>query len=436
MRARRAPLSGRAVTGESGQPQGRSQEAPHQPARAHFRRPAKIDAVDEPGAAALDDLAVRFADHAANLSVVGQRVGTEVGDALLARVALRQTSDRTSGVHIGILIRVCEGRGAAARRWLVTWVWMIGTAAAADPLVIAHRGASGYLPEHTLAAFAMAYAQGADYLEPDLMVTADGRAVALHDTTLDAVSDVRTVFPGRARADGLHYVVDFTLEELRRLNLRERRDPLTGTTRHPGRFPADLGRFSVVTLEELIELVLGLNRSTGRTVGIYPELKAAAFHAAEGKDITAIVLATLERYGYRGRDDGCIVQSFEAEPLIRLRREFGSRLPLVQLLGDDPSMYTVEGLTAIARYADGVGAPTDKIVTGVDGDGQARISRLVHEAKALGLFVHAYTFRADVTPYGMDFEAWLTLFLEEIGVGGVFTDHPDLAVAVVRRRAD
>jgi glycerophosphoryl diester phosphodiesterase len=310
----------------------------------------------------------------------------------------------------------------------------LGVQALGDPLVIAHRGASGYLPEHTLAAYAMAYAQGADYLEPDVAVTADGQAVALHDLTLDAISDVRAVFPGRARDDGLNYVVDFTLAELRRLNLRERTDPDTGEMRHPARFPSDRGRFQVVTLEELIELVQGLNGSTGRRVGIYPELKAAAFHAAEGHDIVAIVLSTLERYGYRGPDDGCIVQSFESAPLMRLRREFDSRLPLVQLLGNDPSLYTVEALAAIAGYADGIGPPVDRIVTGFDADGAPVVSPLVRDAQALGLKVHPYTFRADASPPEVTFEVWLLLFLDEIGVDGVFTDHPDRAAAVVQLR--
>jgi glycerophosphoryl diester phosphodiesterase len=320
------------------------------------------------------------------------------------------------------------------QRWLLTLCAVaLNAAAAADPLVIAHRGASGYLPEHTLAAYALAHGQGADYLEPDLVVTADGHPVALHDVYLDAVSDVRAVYPGRARGDGLNYVVDFTLDELRRLNLNERIDPYTGRVRYPQRFPPGRGRFQVVTLSELIELVQGLNRSTGRNVGIYPEIKSAAFHRAEGHDIAAIVLATLDRYGYAGPADGCIVQSFEPEPLIRLRSELGSRLPLVRLLGDaDTAEYTVEGLTAIAGYADGIGPPVGRIVTGTDAGGAPSVTTLVRDAKALGLFVHTYTFRADATPEGYSFEAWLALFVHDIGVDGVFADHPDRAVGLLR----
>jgi glycerophosphoryl diester phosphodiesterase len=322
------------------------------------------------------------------------------------------------------------------RLWYLLSLCALGLEAAAAPLVIAHRGASGYLPEHTVAAYTLAHAQGADYLEPDITVTSDGHPVALHDLTLDAVSDVRAVFPRRARDDGLNYVVDFTLAELRRLNLHERIDPATGEMRYPGRFPAGRGRFQVMTLEELIELVQGLNRTTGRRVGIYPELKAAAFHAAEGHDIAAIVLTTLARYGYHGPDDGCIVQSFEPEPLMRLREEFGSRLPLVQLLGDDARMYTTEGLAAIAAYADGIGPPVGRIVTGFGADDAPIVTSLVRRAQALGLKVHPYTFRADAVPPELTFEAWLALFLDEIGVDGVFTDHPDRAVEVMRGLRD
>lgn len=326
-----------------------------------------------------------------------------------------------------------------AQRLMLGWLLCLAALATADPLVIAHRGASGYLPEHTLAAYAMAYAQGADYLEPDLVLSADGHPVALHDLELDAVSDVRVRFPGRARDDGKHYVVDFTLAELRQLRIHERIEPDTGDARYPVRFPPELGDFRVVTLEELIELTQGLNKVTGRDVGIYPELKFTAFHAAEGHDFPAIVLPVLERYGYVGSDARCIIQSFEPEPLIRLREEFGTKLPLVQLLGENDwgmndvdydAMYTPEGLAAIAEYADGIGPPVTRILTGRGDDGAPQISSLVRDAQALGLVVHPFTFRADVLPPGVDFDALLELFFGTIGVDGVFTDHPDQAVAV------
>ncbi|MCC5886551.1 MAG: glycerophosphodiester phosphodiesterase [Gammaproteobacteria bacterium] len=324
-------------------------------------------------------------------------------------------------------------------------IWLAAGAAAEpsadDPIVIAHRGASGYLPEHTLVAYAMAYAQGADYLEPDLVLSADGHAVALHDLTLEAVSDVRDRFPDRARDDGQFYVVDFTLAELRQLRIHERIEAATGEQRYPSRFSADLGHFQVVTLAELIELTQGLNAVTGRNVGIYPELKFNAFHEAAGHDFVAIVMEVLDRYGYESADARCIIQSFEPAPLMRLREEFATELPLVQLLGENAwgmndvdydAMYTPEGLAAIAGYADGIGPPIARILTGVDEDGRPAVTSLVKDAKAVGLDVHPYTLRADSLPEGVDFETLLGLLLQ-IGIDGIFTDHPDRAVAVVQR---
>lgn len=337
------------------------------------------------------------------------------------------------------------------KRWAgVFLIWLAAAAAAepivgdpivGDPIVIAHRGASGYLPEHTLVAYAMAYAQGADYLEPDLVLSSDGHPVALHDLTLEAVSDVRDRFPDRAREDGQFYVVDFTLAELRQLRIHERIEAATGEQRYPGRFAADLGHFQVVTLAELIELTQGLNAVTGRNVGIYPELKFNAFHEASGFDFVAIVMAVLDRYGYEGADARCIIQSFEPAPLIRLREEFGTELPLVQLLGENAwrmndvdydAMYTPEGLAAITGYADGIGPPITRILTGVDGDGRPATTSLVEDAKAVGLDVHPYTLRADSLSEGVDFETLFGLLLK-IGIDGIFTDHPDRAVAVLQQ---
>ena len=139
---------------------------------------------------------------------------------------------------------------------------------AADVTIIAHRGASGYLPEHTLEAKALAYAMGADYLEQDVVATRDGQLIVLHDIHVDRVSDVAERFPDRHRSDGRYYVRDFDLPELRTLNVHERRDEDGKTAVFPRRFPTNSGRFSIATLGEEIEMIQGLNRSTGRAVGI------------------------------------------------------------------------------------------------------------------------------------------------------------------------
>jgi len=150
-------------------------------------------------------------------------------------------------------------------------------------LVIAHRGASGYLPEHTLEAKAMAHAMGADYIEQDVVLTKDDQAVVLHDIYLDEVTDVARVFPGRNQTDGRFYAIDFTLAEIKTLNVTERFDRNTGEACYPNRFP-DCTRidFKIPTLAEEIKLIQGLNKSTGKNVGIYVELKKPGFHKKKG----------------------------------------------------------------------------------------------------------------------------------------------------------
>src|SRR5688572_1776249 len=184
------------------------------------------------------------------------------------------------------------------------------------PFVIAHRGASGYLPEHTLAAKALAYGLGADYLEQDVVATRDSRLVVLHDLYLDDVSDVALRFPGRHRADGRHYVIDFELAELRTLTLYERRAPGVATAKYPLRFPLDTGLFGIATLEDELRLIHGLNRSMGRTVGIYPEIKEPTWHREQGVDLARLLLAELKTFGYARKDDAVFVQCFDAAELL------------------------------------------------------------------------------------------------------------------------
>lgn len=302
------------------------------------------------------------------------------------------------------------------------------------PVVIAHRGASGYLPEHTREAKALAYGQGADYLEQDLVATRDEHLVVLHDLHLDDVSDVKLRFPGRRRDDGRFYVVDFTLEEIRRLAIVERRKPGTGERLYPARFADDTVRFSVVTFDEELQLVRHLNRVTGRRVGVYPELKAPAWHAEHGIDLAALLLERLEAFGYRSPDDPIFVQCFEAAALRRLREEFGTRLKLVQLVSGRPSEESVRtgALEDIARYADAVGIGYPALLhPDVHLLPNLTASPLADALSRAGLAMHPYTFRADrhESP-AHGFEQLLAFFFEEIGVAGVFCDQPDIAVRV------
>lgn len=263
--------------------------------------------------------------------------------------------------------------------------------------VIAHRGASGYLPEHTLPAYALAYGQGAHWIEPDVVLTADEVPVALHDVTLGRTTDVAEVFPDRARDDGEHYVADFTYAETSRLRVVDA---------IPGRYPH--ATFRVPALADVLELVAGLNRTTGRRVGVYPELK----QPASQPKLAARVLATLAAH-----DLPVLLQSFDQEALAALETDY----PRIQLIDwGDP--VTDEVLNEVAGYAIGVGLAKSLV---------AEDASVVRRAKARGLAVHVYTLRADRVPARFASFAEELSALEGVGVDAVFTDHPDRVLAVV-----
>lgn len=301
------------------------------------------------------------------------------------------------------------------------WIWIalsVPALAAAAPAIIAHRGASGYLPEHTLEAYALAYGQGAAWIEPDLVMTRDDVLVALHDVTLEKTTDVAERFPQRAREDGHFYAIDFTLAEVETLHAIERL---------PARFPQTVRRFRVPRFEAMLDLVLGLNQSTGCRVGLYPEIKESAFHHAAGHDPERAVLDVLSARGMNGRESLVRIQSFEPDSLRRLR-EYGSEHFLVQLIDDDPRTGPDSiDLDAIAKRAQAVG-PAKTLL--------AREPGLVPRAHALGLEVHTWTLRADQLGVGFEsFEAELD-WVSSLGIDALFTDFPDLAAAHfgVRRR--
>ena len=313
-----------------------------------------------------------------------------------------------------------------------------------NPLVIAHRGASGYLPEHTLAAKAMAYGQGADYIEQDLVMTRDNELVVLHDIHLDAVTNVRDVFPDRKRDDGRYYVMDFTLSEIRQLAVVERFTWNEGKNSpvFSDRFPEGLALFRVHTFAEEIQLIQGLNRSTGRVVGIYPEMKSPAFHHEAGKDIARATLSVLKEYGYSARNDPVFLQCFDRHELRRIHAELLPALDmsirLVQLIAptaDHKPLLERQGLAGIADYAAGIGPAMSLIVDPDSEPYQLKVSDVVTNAHALGLQVHPYTFRRDagqLPGYASDYDHLLRIFLRDIGVDGVFTDFPDVTRDYVR----
>lgn len=292
------------------------------------------------------------------------------------------------------------------------------------PLIIAHRGASGERPEHTLAAYGLAIEMGADYIEPDLVITRDGRLVARHDNYLSTTTDVeeRPEFAAKRRWSAEFerqdwFVEDFTLEELKTLRARQA---------FPGRSAAYDGQFEIPTFDEVMALARDRSDELGRRIGVYPETKNPSYFNSLGLDFEAPLLDILDRYGYGAKGSPVFIQSFEKEILESLRGK--TELPLLMLIyprrEDDPGAGPLEpqiSLEEAARVADGVG-PDKSLLLGEDG----RDSGFVAAAHALGLAVHPWTFRADRLPEGTASaqEEFLTYF--RLGVDGVFTDFPDL----------
>ncbi|EOI3462888.1 glycerophosphodiester phosphodiesterase [Cronobacter dublinensis] len=337
---------------------------------------------------------------------------------------------------------------------------MSANALAADKLVIAHRGASGYLPEHTLPAKAMAYAQGADYLEQDLVMTKDDQLVVLHDHYLDRVTDVAERFPDRARKDGRYYAIDFTLAEIKSLRFTEGFELDNGkkVQTFPGRFPMGKSDFRVHTFEEEIEFVQGLNHSTGNNIGIYPEIKAPWFHHQEGKDIAAKTLETLKKYGYTTKQDKVYLQCFDANELKRIKTELEPKLKmdlkLVQLIAytdwnetqqKQPDgkwvnysydwMFKPGAMKQIAQYADGIGPDYHMLVAEGSTKEKVTLTAMVKEAHDSHLQVHPYTVRADQLPdYATNVNQLYDVLYNQADVDGLFTDFPDKAVEFIHRK--
>lgn len=298
-------------------------------------------------------------------------------------------------------------------------------------MVIAHRGASGYLPEHTLASKAMAYAMHPDFLEQDLVLSKDDVPIVIHDIHLETVTDVAQKFPNKNREDGRFYVIDFTYEELVQLNVTERFDDKTGKAVFKDRYPLWKSKFKLHSLQEEIELIQGLNKSTGNNIGIYPEIKDPEFHNKEGKDISSIVLKILSDYGYNTKENNCILQCFDAAELKRIRLRLKSELFLVQLIEfEDDEQHLKE----YATYANGLGPWYKRILKGKDKQGNWQTTDLVKEAHELGLVVHAYTFRADDLGEFSSFDELLDVGFNTLELDGVFTDFPDKAMSFLRKQ--
>ncbi|MBL9200279.1 MAG: glycerophosphodiester phosphodiesterase [Opitutaceae bacterium] len=321
----------------------------------------------------------------------------------------------------------------------------VSAAADSKPLVIAHRGASGYLPEHTLEAKAYAHALGAHYIEQDLVLTKDNVPVVLHDIHLDTTTDVARRFPGRARVDGRFYAIDFTLAEVKQLIVSERFNAKTGAPVYPERYPsgASPAEFRVSTLEEELQLIAGLNRATGRTAGIYPELKQPKWHRAQGRDLAKAVLPILARHGYATKADACFLQCFELAEVRRLRTELGWQGRLIMLIGggakgedgtDFAAICTPAGLQDLAKIADGIGPAIGRVVTWPAAGAAPKFTDLVAHAQTAKLAVHPYTVRRDDLPRNCpSIDALHAALLRDARVDGVFTDFTDVTLAWLKR---
>lgn len=322
------------------------------------------------------------------------------------------------------------------------------SAARADPLIIAHRGASGERPEHTLASYERAIDQGADYIEPDLVLTKDGVLVARHENEIGGTTDVadHPEFADRKTSktiDGIEmsgwFTEDFTLAELRTLRARERLPDLrTANKRFDGLYP-------IPTFEEIVQLVRAKEAESSRRIGLYPETKHPSYFAGLGLPHQAPLLDLLSRYGYQTEADPVFIQSFEVGNLKAIRAT--SRLRLIQLVdaeggpADLPGtsyadMLTVQGLTDIAAYADGIG-PSAALVIAPEG-----ATALVDRAHDAGLQVHVWTMRMENSflppqyqrlddPQGLGDFAGYVRAIAATGVDGLFSDFPGQARAAL-----
>jgi glycerophosphoryl diester phosphodiesterase len=323
-------------------------------------------------------------------------------------------------------------------------------------LVIGHRGAAGYRPEHTLASYELAARLGADFMEPDLVVTLDGVLVCRHEPEIGGTTDVasRPEFASRRTTkvlDGVPttgwFTEDFTLAELKRLRAVER---LPQVRQHNTLYN---GRYEVPTFQELLDLRTRLSRELGRELGVYPETKHPTFFAAAGLPLEERLLGVLGRNGLNHAGAPMFVQSFEVENLQRLRR-LGLRTPSVQLLsaagapfdtierGSGPTyadLSTPVGLRGIARYAQGIGPDKLQVILRNADGTLGTPTALVGNAHMAGLVVHPYTFRAEnaflpvdyqngtvPTDYGRAIDEQVTYL--RAGLDGLFTDQADIGV--------
>lgn len=322
-------------------------------------------------------------------------------------------------------------------------------------LVIAHRGASGERPEHTLGSYTLAIEQGADFIEPDLVLTKDGILVARHENEISETTDVsaRPEFASRKTSKTIDgqtmtgwFTEDFTLAELKTLRAKERLPQLRKANM------AFDGQFEIPTFEEILALAKAESVRTGRTIGVYPETKHPSYFASIGLPHEAPLLALLERYGHVDRSAPVFIQSFEVENLKALRAK--TKVRLIQLMDEKgsppdrpdltyPDMATADGLKAVAAYADGVGPNKALVIPRTLLGNLGDPTTLVKDAHKVGLAVHPWTFRREnyflplSAKSGVDPRAVGDVVTEiraylATGIDGFFSDNVAEAVAATK----
>jgi glycerophosphoryl diester phosphodiesterase len=324
----------------------------------------------------------------------------------------------------------------------------------AAPIIIAHRGASGERPEHTIAGYTLAIEQGADYIEPDLVLTKDGILVARHENAISETTDVaaHAEFADRKATktiDGQKvtdwFTEDFTLAELKTLRAKERLPLLRQAN------TAFDGQFEIPTFEEIIQLAQAKSKEMGRVIGIYPETKHPSYFAAIGLAHEAPLLAMLVRYGMNDTDSPVFIQSFEVNNLKALRGK--TKVKLIQLMDSDggaadlpgtlySNMTTPAGLKAISEYASGIGPNKAMVIPRTLLGNLGEPTALVADAHTVGLAVHPWTFRREnyflplaqksgINPAAHgDLVAEIKAFIAA-GVDGFFSDNVAEAAAAV-----
>lgn len=298
------------------------------------------------------------------------------------------------------------------------------------PLIIAHRGASGHRPEHTMQAYALAIEMGADVIEPDLVSTKDGVLIARHENEIGGTTDVAEKFPGRKKTKTIDgqavsgwFTEDFTWAEIQTLRANERL---------PFRSHAYDGQFTIPTFEDVIVLAQEAGRARGRLIGVYPETKHPSYFRSIGLPLEERLVQIAAKYALTSKSSPIFIQSFEPGSLQRLRPLTDARL--VQLL-DESADVSPFRLAEIAKYSDGIG-PHKRLLVPANADGLVKApTPLVRDAHARGLFVHVWTMRREqefLSPSYQGDPAREFKQFADLHVDGIFTDFPDLAVSALR----